>query len=175
MNFGNESLIWFLFSDELELTEIYRENCLKGKLKYWGISSNFAFTLKNHQIWQKNERKQSLMFNICPITLTLGGSSKIQTESHPTNPSLILSIINFIFNQPLSGAWPFERQINRIMPSTLRISASLSFSFFFPRRITATGNEIKRLWLLMLLHSCQGTRSYFFGTKCVSRTFWGLG
>ena len=93
---------------------------------------------------------------------------------HP-NPLLNLTIINFIFNQPLSGAWPFERQINRIMPSTLRISASLSFSFFFPRRITATGNEIKRLWLLMLLHSCQGTRSYFFGTKCVSRTFWGLG
>ena len=127
------------------------------------FSSGFS-----HLLWKiikfdkKNERKQSLMFNICPITLTLGGSSKIQTESHPTNPSLILSIINFIFNQPLSGAWPFERQINRIMPSTLRISASLSFSFFFPRRITATGNEIKRLWLLMLLHSCQGTRSYFF-------------
>ena len=133
MNFGNESLIWFLFSDELELVN---RNLKMKENRLW--CSTFAFTQ------------------------TQGGSSKIQTESHPANPSLILSIINFIFNQPLSGAWPFERQINRIMPSTLRISASLSFSFFFPRRITATGNEIKRLWLLMLLHSCQGTRSCFF-------------
>ena len=120
--------------------------------------------------WKKTDFDVQLLPSHKPMVDFL----KSRQKAIPPNPSLILSIINFIFNQPLSGAWPFERQINRIMPSTLRISASLSFSFFFPRRITATGNEIKRLWLLMLLHSCQALDILFSSNHNIHNEFMNL-
>ena len=42
-----------------------------------------------------------------------------------------------VYNAPFSGACPLERQISLVIPSTLLISNSLSFSFFLPSRITA--------------------------------------